>query len=173
MTFRISEASLKAQIRQISPPSIPGKNLNAVEQVLLRMKQEAFINQSMVVKLRHLVISLFSMANGPAKFNADEILRTGGILNHDLRDFLDLERPYNPELLIDENYTASPLVQEILEGAKILSKAERPETQEGQIASTQFILQALINHFSKGRSKEYGEYQIIEAITTKKLASMD
>lgn len=155
-------SNLRRQLSNLSSIStIDGRRLSAVQQVLVRMHQEAFLDLSKCVRLSHFIAALTFVPNGPGKFMMSDLLRKEQLNDLKLRSKLNLTE-FIPSERIDENTQLSESVGLILLEAqrKTIPRVESFQ----QISSTAILYDSLVFHFSHNGTKENGEYVLLQSI---------
>lgn len=155
-------SNLRRQLSNLSSVStIDGRRLSAVEQVLVRMCQEAFLDLSKYVRLSHFIAALAFVPNGPGKFMMSDLLRKEQLNDLELRSKLNLPE-FIPSERIDENTQLSESVGLILLEAK---RKTAPMVESFQkIPSTGILYDSLVYYFSRNGTKENGEYILLQSI---------
>lgn len=146
--------------------SVNGKPLSAVEQVLVRMHQEALVDLSSSVKLSHFIVALAFVPNGPGKFMMSDLLRKGNIEGLALREKLNLPE-FIPSDRVDTSTKLSYQVGLVLQDAKI--KAEPAIDSFEKIPNTRMLYDSLVYHFSSNGTKENGEHILLQSILNSRI----
>ena len=141
---------------------------SAFDQVTTRMQQEAFIDNSRTVRLKHLFAALVGVPNGPARFELMEILRTNKLTDKTIRENLGLG-DYDFTVTVNEQIPLSHEVETVLLRSEEISIQRRKD--DSHAVTTKDLLHAMLEQFKDDnhKFKEQWEFRLVQAISSGQL----